>query len=121
MKTFEDPVVVDVATGEIRGKVTILDPDGDAARFILASTDPSFPETATPGTLMFDKDTGEYTFVPKDSVRTTKPGQRLTLIVTVEDSYGGRTNTGASVLYVVPKPEVVLPPDQPPSPGDVVV
>jgi len=111
---FGPVTVVDEATGEIHGVVTITDLDGDPARFTFASTDPSAPPASTPGTLTFDLATGEYTFIPKSAVRDTQPGQYRTLIVTVEDDYS-RTNTGSAVLYIVPKPLVVNPPTLPPT------
>lgn len=111
---FEDATVVDETTGEIHGRVTIVDLDGDPARFTFASTSPSFPPSSTPGTLTFDLATGEYTFIPKDSVRIAQPGQYRILNVTVEDEFG-LTSTGAAVLYIVPKPVVVTPPTTPPT------
>lgn len=113
---FGDAEVVNPITGEIKGRVTITDPDGDPASFTFASTDPSSPASATPGTLTFDLATGEYTFIPKDSVRDTRPGQYSTLIVSVKDDYS-LTNTGAAVLYIVPKPVVVTPPPNLPPPN----
>lgn len=111
---FEDATVVDESTGEIHGRVTIVDPDGDPAEFTFAATDPSSPPSSTPGTLNFNLATGEYTFIPKTAVRIAQPGQYRNLLVTVEDDYS-LTSTGAAVLYIVPVPVVVTPPTVPPT------
>ena len=88
----------------------------------LAALSKGFPSRRTH--VVFDLATGEYTFIPKESVGDTRAGQYLTLIVAVEDDYS-LTKTGAAVLYIVPKPEVASPapnlppPDLPDVPGPV--
>lgn len=120
VRVIQEATVVDVTTGKIEGQLEAVDLDGDPARFTYAVTDPAAPEASTPGTLDFDLATGKYTFIPKDAVRDAQPGQYRTLVVAVEDQYGGLTNTGIAVLYIVPKVTVVIinpPPNLPGTSG----